>query len=85
MTKLTYEQMRHLSELGDGPGKLTITKDGKVLRPIQKKWGQGQTAKGTGFMSMAVRPRQSHAPTGNRSLTSPQASSSPLRRPREKR
>ena len=38
MVKLTYEQMRQLSELGDGPGKLTITKNGKVLRPTLKKW-----------------------------------------------
>ncbi|NDD65951.1 MAG: hypothetical protein EBZ36_18545 [Acidobacteria bacterium] len=82
--KLTYEQMRQLSEIGDGPGKLTITKDGKVLRPIQKKWGPSQTTKETGFMCMAARQRPSHALTANHSQTSPQASSLPLRRPREK-
>ena len=39
MVKFTYEQMRHLSEIGDGPLKLTVTgKDGKVLRPALKKW-----------------------------------------------
>ena len=40
MTKLTYEQMRHLAEIGDGPGKHTIkNRDGKVLQPKVKKWG----------------------------------------------
>jgi len=64
--KLTYEQMRHLAELGDGPGKLTIkNRAGKVLRPALKKWGE--IPKETGYMSSAGPPRQNHAPMGHRS------------------
>ena len=44
MVKLTYEQMRHLSELGNHPDKLTITnRHGKVLRPTMKKWTTAST------------------------------------------
>ena len=44
MGKLSYEQMRHLAELGDGSGKLTIkNRDGKVLKPAIKKWGGTST------------------------------------------
>ena len=64
--KLTYEQMRHLAELGEGPGKLTIkNRAGQVLRPAIKKWGE--TPKETGYMSLAGLPRQNRAPMGNRS------------------
>ena len=34
MTKLTYEQFRHLASLGDPSGQLTIkNRKGKVVRP----------------------------------------------------
>ena len=42
--KLTYGQMRLLSEIGDPHGKITIkNKKGHVLRPTIKKWGNKET------------------------------------------
>ena len=44
MGKLTDEQMRQLSELGNHPDKITITnRHGKVLRPTMKKWTTAPT------------------------------------------
>ena len=43
--KLTYEQMRHLAELGDGDSKLTIkNKKGQVIRQTSKQWVAGTSA-----------------------------------------
>jgi hypothetical protein len=73
MGKLTYEQMRHLAELGDGPGKLTIkNRAGKVLRPALKKWGE--IPRETRSMFSAAPPRQNRAPTGHLSRIYQQAS-----------
>ena len=42
--KLTYEQMRLLSEIGDAHSGVTIkNKKGHVLRPTIKKWGSKET------------------------------------------
>ena len=44
--KLTYEQMRLLSEIGDAHSKITIkNKKGHVLRPTIKKWGNHKETK----------------------------------------
>ena len=70
MVKLTYEQMRRLAEVGDGPQNLSIkNRDGKVLRPTLKKWGLNATPKETKSMCTAVPPKQNHAPMGNHSPT----------------
>ena len=59
MVKFTYEQTRHLSEIGDGPLKLTVTgKDGKVLRPALKKWNPA--SKPTGCTTLSINGSQDH-------------------------
>ena len=64
--KLTYDQMRLLSEIGDPHGKLTIKNTkGHVLRPALKKWGN-KDGKST-FTQEPLRPY--HVPTVNRSQT----------------
>ena len=83
MGKLTYDQMRHLADLGTDGGRLTIkNKKGLVLKPTLKKWHQSQKA--TAFMFSAGPPTQSHAPSAHPSLTCQPASSSPHLRPRGK-
>ena len=83
MVKLTYEQMRHLAELGDSGGRLTVkNRLGKVLQPTLKRWGRNESPKETRSMCTAVQPKPSHAPMGNPSPTCQQASCSQLpRRP----
>ena len=81
MVKLSYEQMRQLSEIGEG-GKLAIkNRDGKVLRPTLKKWHQSQTQKETKSTSILGLQKRSPAPMGNPSPICLQVSSLPLRRP----
>ena len=58
--KLTYEQMRHLAELGDGEGRITLkNKKGVTLKPTLKKWHQSQTTKETKSMFLEAPQRQS--------------------------
>ena len=64
MGKLTYDQMRHLADLGTDGGRLTIkNKKGLVLKPTLKKWHQ--SPKATLFMFTGVQPTQSHAPSAH--------------------
>lgn len=85
MVKLTYEQMRHLAELGDG-GKLTVkNREGKVLKPTLKKWGPNANPKATRSTCMEVPQKPNRAPTASHSQTSQQVFSSPLQRPQVKR
>jgi hypothetical protein len=66
MTKLTYEQMRQLSELGDPSGRLTIKdKKGHVLKTPERKWHQSPT---TASKSSGTALTPFHAHTGNHSL-----------------
>lgn len=84
MGKLTYDQMRHLADLGTDGGRLTIkNKKGVVLKPTLKKWHQSQKA--MVFTFTAGPPTQPPLLTGNPSLTFQQASSLPRPRPLEKR
>ena len=40
--KLTYEQMRSLADIGEGPGKLAIkNKQGHVIHTPLKRWTNG--------------------------------------------
>jgi hypothetical protein len=76
--KLTYEQMRLLSEIGDTHSKMTIKdKKGHVLRPTIKEWGN----KDEKSMSSPEPQRPFPAPLVSRSPIYPQASCSqhPLR------
>jgi hypothetical protein len=60
MVKLTYEQMRHLAELGDGGGKMPIkNRKGVTLKPTLKKW-QSQTKMEIGSTSSEVPQKQHH-------------------------
>jgi hypothetical protein len=84
MVKLTYEQMRRLSELGEDGGALNIkNRHGETLKPALKKWGNPYPT--TGYTSMMVRQRPSRAPLASPSQTYPRRSSSQRRRPRAKR
>ncbi len=72
--KLTYEQMRLLSEIGDTHGKITIkTKKGHVLRPSIKKWGNHKETKSM-FTPELQKPY--HVPTVSHSPICPPASCS---------
>ena len=83
MVKVTYEQMRRLAKVGDGPQNLSIkNRDGKVLRPTLKKWGLNATPKETKSMCTAGQQKPSPAHTGSPSQTFQRVSSLPLpRRP----
>ena len=83
MGKLTYEQMRHLADLGSDGGRLTVkNKKGLVLKPTLKKWHQ--SPKATVFTFTGAQPTQSHALLAHPSLTYQPASSLPHPRPRAK-
>ena len=76
--KLTYEMLRHLSEIDEG-GKLVIkNRKGHVLKPALKKWHQSpQETRSTSTM---VPQRPSHAPMENHSQIYPlRFCSQPLR------
>ena len=80
--KLTYEQMRLLSEIGDTHGKITIKNNkGHVLRPTIKKWGNHKETKS---MSTPELQRPFHVPMVSHSPICPQVSYSQRPRPREK-
>ena len=88
MTKLTYEQLRHLASLGDPSGQLAIkNRKGKVVRPNVKTWGP-KTPKeitATHYTSTTEPQRQCPVPMASHSQTYRQASSLQLRRPAAKR
>ena len=76
--KLTYEQMRLLSEIGDAHSKITIKdKKGHILRPTIKKWGNKD--KDVKSMSSPELQRPFYAPMVSHSPIYPQASG--LQRP----
>ena len=82
MPKLTYEQMRQLSELGAPEGRLVLkNRKGVILKSQLSKWGSPLETKST---SSAVALRPYHVHLGSHSLTFPQASSLQPRRPRAK-
>ena len=78
--KVTYEMLRHLSEIDEG-GKLVIkNRKGHVLKPAFKKWHQ--SPKETRSTSTMVPQKPSHALTETHSQTYPLSfCSQPLRRP----
>ena len=77
MVKLSYEQMRMLSEIGDAGGRVVVkNRAGKVLQPALKKWGRNASPKETPSMCMAGQQKPSHAHMGNHLQTCPQVSSS---------
>ena len=45
--KLTYDQMRHLSELDEGSKVVVKNKKGVVLKPTRKKWQSHMETKST--------------------------------------
>ena len=84
--KLSYEQMRMLSEIGDPGGRVVVkNRAGKVLQPALKKWGRNASPKETPSMCMAGQQKPSHAHMGSHLQTCPQVSSWPLLRPRGRR
>ena len=88
MTKLTYEQFRHLASLGDPSGQLTIkNRKGKVVRPTVKTWGPKTPKENTAthYMSTTEPQRQCPVPMASHSQTYQQASSLRPRRPAAKR
>ena len=79
--KLTYEQMRLLSEIGDAHSKITIkNKKGHVLHPTIKKWGNKETKS----MSTPELQRPYHVPMVSHSPIYPQVFCSVPPRPRER-
>ena len=72
--KLTYEQMRLLSEIGDTHSNVTIkSRKGHVLRAPIKKWGNKDGKDGKS-MSSPEPQRPFHAPMVSHSPIYPQAS-----------
>ena len=69
--KLTYEQMRHLAELSDPPGRHQVkNRKGIVLRPPLKKWGRNHLETKSTSSPALLKPY--HAHTAPHSQTSPQ-------------
>ena len=82
--KLTYDQLRQLSQIGSTEGRIIVkNKKGKILKPPLNKWDRPQ--KETRSTCLEVQPRPSHAPTASHFLTCPPASSSPRPQLRGKR
>ena len=60
--KLTYEQMRQLSELGGPTTKVVIkNRKGQVIRPREKKWGPSPQAMKSKSMGGLLRPSLAHS------------------------
>ena len=82
--KLTYEQYRMLAQLGPSNDRIIVkNKKGQIIKP-NIKW-ENEHLKETRFMSSAVQPRPSHAPTASPLQTFHLASSPELRWPQGKR
>ena len=71
--KLTYEQMRLLSEMGDTHSGVTLkNRKGHILRPRIKEWGNKETKS----MSSQELQKPFHAPVVNHSPIYPHLSCS---------
>ena len=68
--KLTYEQLRHLAQLGPSSNDRIVLKNkkGQTLKTTIHKWDQSPNE--TRFTSLATPPRQLLHHTGNRSVNS---------------
>ena len=49
--KLTYEQLKHLAEMGEAPGKMELRRNGKIQTHVKMKWS-AKTGPATSACSM---------------------------------
>ena len=84
MTELTYEQMRHLSEIGEASGRLVLkNRKGVILKKQINKWDLSPL--GTKSTSMVGEQKHTPASMGSHFLTCQPVSSLQHQRPRVKR